>query len=336
MFFLVMERQVILLGDLIDVFAEELGHVLKVVDQPGPGRPPVYPAEGMFLSWLLIYLGVADSQRRLTQLLTQHPEWRERLGFGEQIPDQSTFSWFKNHRAKHVFEMVFDEAVRRLVEAGVIRGEHLVVDASLFHAYGNPRKKDESGEPSDSDATWAKETSTGQWLYGYKLHMASCADSELPIAMKVTTGKRNDSPLFPQLLRKASQFPVPMRIVGADGNYHAAKNHLEAHKLGACTVIPLPDRRHRKPKTQAQRLRLHPLIKRGSKLYRQLKNKRQSIERVFSRLKSHFNLDNLRVRGLARVKQHTLLSLTSMLVYVLTAAKRGLENLVRSPTRLTA
>jgi len=331
-----MERQVILLEDLIDVFAEELGSVLRAVDQPGPGRPPVYAAEGMFLCWLLLYLGIADSQRRLIQLLAQHSEWRKRLGFAEQIPDQSTISWFKNHRASHVFQQVFDEIVHRLVEAGVIRGEHLVVDASLFHAYSNPRKKDESGEPSDSDATWAKETSTGQWVYGYKLHIVSCADSELPIAITVTTGKRNDSPLFPPLLEKASQFHIPMRIVGADGNYHSAENHLEAHRFGACPVIPLPDRRHRKPTTLAQRLRLHPVIKRGSELYQRLKRKRQSIERVFSRLKSHFSLDSLRVRGLARVKQHALLSLTSMLVYALTAAKHGIQNLVRSPTRLTA
>ena len=85
-FFLVMERQVILLEDLIDVFAEELGHVLEAVDQPGPGRPPVYPAEGMFLCWLFMYLGVADSQRRLVQLLAQHREWRERLGFQTNLP----------------------------------------------------------------------------------------------------------------------------------------------------------------------------------------------------------------------------------------------------------
>ena len=331
-----MDRQVILLEDLITVFRQELGHVLEDVDQPGPGRPPVYAANGMFLCWLFIYLGVADSQRRLVQILTQHPGWRDRLGFGERVPDQSTFSWFKNHRARHVFERVFDEAVHRLVEAGVIKGEHLVVDASLFQAYSNPRKKDESGKPSDSDATWAKETSTGQWVYGYKLHIVSCADSELPLALTVTTGKRNDSPLFPQLLRKASHFHIPLRIVGADGNYHSAENHLEAHRLGATTVIPLPDRRHREPRSLAQRLRLHPLIKRGSKLYQRLKNKRQSIERVFSRLKSHFNVDSLRVRGLAKVKQHALLSLTSMLIYALTAAKRGLGNLVRSPTRLTA
>jgi hypothetical protein len=331
-----MKRQVILLEDLIDVFGQELGHVLEDVDHQGPGRPPVYPAKAMFLSWLFIYLGVADSQRRLIDLLNQHPEWRRRLGFGERVPDQSTFSWFKNHRASHLFQRVFDEAVNRLVEAGVIRGEHVVVDASLFRAYSNPRKKDGLGKPSDPDATWAKETSTGRWVYGYKLHVVSCADSELPIAITVTTGKRNDGPLFPQLLRKASQFPIPLRVVGADGNYHSARNHLEAHGLGASTVIPLPKRRHRKPRTLAQRLRLHPVIERGSQLYRRLRRKRQSIERVFSRLKSHFNLDTLRGRGLVRVKPHVLLSLTCMLVYALTAAKRGFYSLVRSPTRLTA
>ncbi len=135
-----MKRQVILLEDLIDVFGEELGHVLEDVDSPEPGRPPIYPAKSMFLCWLFIYLGVADSQRRLIDFLNRHSEWRER----------------------------------------------------------------------------------------------------------------------------------------------------------------------------------------------------QSIERVFSRLKSHFNLDNLRGRGLVRVKQHVLLSLIGMLVYALTAAKLGFESLVRSPTRLTA
>ncbi len=166
---------------------------MEDVDPPGPGRPPIYLANGMFLCWLFIYLGVADSQRQLIQILNQHPEWRDRLGF-DRVPDQSTFSWFKNHRASHIFPKVFDEVVHKLVNAGVIRGEYVVVDASLFQAYSNPRKKDEVGNQSDPDATWAKETSTGQWVYGYKLHVVSCVDSEFPIAMTVTTGKRGDSP----------------------------------------------------------------------------------------------------------------------------------------------
>ena len=331
-----MERQVILLEDLIEVFEQELGHVFEAVEPKGPGRPPVYPATGLFLGWLFLYLGVADSQRRLVQILAQHPAWRARLGFGTRVPDQSTFSWFKNHRARHAFQRVFDEAVRRLVAAGVIQGDHVVVDASLFHAYSNPRKKDKAGTPSDPEATWGFESSTGQWVYGYKLHLVACADAELPIALAVTTGKRNDSPLFPPLLETASRFSIPLRIVGADGNYHAAANHLAAHRLGAATVIPLPDRHHKEPRTLAQRLRRHPLIVRGSQLYRRLERKRQSVERVFARLKSHFHLDQLRVRGLDKVAPHVILALTSMLVYALTAAKRGFESLVRSPTRLTA
>jgi hypothetical protein len=259
-----MERQVILLEDLIDVFEQELGHVFEAVNPPGPGRPPVYPATALF------------------------------------------------------------------------QGNHVVVDASLVHAYSNPRKKGESGTPSDPEASWGFDSSTGQWVYGYKLHLVACADAELPIALAVTTGKRGLSPRFPPLLTKASCFPIPLRVVGADGNYHAAANHLAAHRLGAATVIPLPARRHREPQTLAQRLRLHPLIERGSAVYRRLERKRQSIERVFARLKSHFRLDHLRVRGLAQVTPHVLLALTSMLVYALTAATLGCESLVRSPTRLTA
>jgi len=110
------------------------------VDGWGPGRSPVYPAKGMFLCWLFIYLGVVDSQKRLVQILAQRPEWRDRLGFGERIPDWSIFSWFKNHRARYIFKTVFDEIVRRLVMAGVIKGRHLGVDTSLFQAYSNPRK----------------------------------------------------------------------------------------------------------------------------------------------------------------------------------------------------
>ena len=98
-----MKRQVILLEDLIAVFEQELGHVFEAVDPKRPGWPPIYLATGLFFGWLFLYLGVADSQRHLVQLLTQHPAWRARLGFGERVPDQSTFRWFKNHRARHVF-----------------------------------------------------------------------------------------------------------------------------------------------------------------------------------------------------------------------------------------
>jgi hypothetical protein len=76
------------------------------------------------------------------------------------------------------------------------------------------------------------------------------------------------------VVRKASRLPIQIRVVGADGNYHSAKNHLEAHGLGASTVISLPDRHHRELRTLAQRLRLHPVIERGSQLYRRLNRKR--------------------------------------------------------------
>jgi hypothetical protein len=215
----------------------------------------------------------------------------------------------------------------------VIRGEHVVVDASLFHAYSNPQKKNASGTLSESDASWAKETSTCQWVFGYKLHVISCADPELPIALAVTTGKRNEGPSFHSSSGRPLGSPSP--CASWERTATTTQPRTTWRLTGwAPPPLSLPDRGHRKPRTLAQRLRLHPIIKRGSHLYK--KRKQQSIERVFSRLKNHFSLDNLKVRALASVKPHVFLSLTCMLIYALTEAKHGPKKLVRSPTRLTA
>jgi len=56
-----MKRQVIPLEDLIEVFEQELGHVLEEVDPPGLGRPPVYPAKALFRCWSeLAYCGLGS------------------------------------------------------------------------------------------------------------------------------------------------------------------------------------------------------------------------------------------------------------------------------------
>ncbi len=81
---------------------------------------------------------------------------------GSGFQTNPSLAGLKDHRASHVFLRVFDEAVGRLVNAGVIRGEYVVVDASLFHACSNPKKKNKSGNPSDTDAGWGFESSTGQ------------------------------------------------------------------------------------------------------------------------------------------------------------------------------
>lgn len=60
---------------------------------------------------------------------------------------------------------------------------------------------------------------------------------------------------------------------------------------------------------------------RGSKGCQKVYNKRTSVERVFSKLKKHLNLENLTVMGAQKVKTHVLLSCISLIVSKLAIEK---------------
>jgi len=67
---------------------------------------------------------------------------------------------------------------------------------------------------------------------------------------------------------------------------------------------------------------------RDSRNWKQIYNKRTSVERTFSRLKEHLNLENLTVRGAKKVKTHLLLSSISLIAARIAAEKIKLQNQV--------
>lgn len=70
---------------------------------------------------------------------------------------------------------------------------------------------------------------------------------------------------------------------------------------------------------------------RGSRNWQKIYNKRTSVERTFSRLKEHLNLENLTVMGANKVKTHVLLSCISLI-----AGKLAIERLNRKQDRAVA
>ncbi|WP_308812581.1 transposase [Halanaerobium saccharolyticum] len=67
---------------------------------------------------------------------------------------------------------------------------------------------------------------------------------------------------------------------------------------------------------------------RDSRTWRKIYNKRTSVERTFSRLKEHLNLENLTVMGTKKVKTHLLLSSISLIAARIAAEKIKLQNQV--------
>src|SRR6266849_6995204 len=101
------------------------------------GRPSIDPE--VLLRLLLVgYLYGITSERRLLDEVRMHLayRWFTRLGFDQEIPDHSTFSKNRHGRFRQsgVFREVFEEIVRRCLEAGLVEGQHLAVDGTLVGA----------------------------------------------------------------------------------------------------------------------------------------------------------------------------------------------------------
>jgi hypothetical protein len=67
--------------------------------------------------------------------------------------------------------------------------------------------------------------------------------------------------------------------------------------------------------------RLHPLIPRESKRYRDLYRSRGAVERAFGRLKNEYALTPLRTRGIERVALHADLTILATLAQALARAR---------------
>jgi transposase len=89
------------------------------------GRPSIDPE--VLLRLLLVgYLYGITSERRLMDEVRMHLayRWFTGLGFDHEIPDHSTFSKNRHGRFRKsgIFRKVFEEIVRRCLEAGSSRG----------------------------------------------------------------------------------------------------------------------------------------------------------------------------------------------------------------------
>ena len=108
------------------------------------GRPSIDPE--VLLRLLLVgYLYGITSERRLLDEVRMHLayRWFTRLDFSQEIPDHSTFSKNRHGRFRQsgVFREVFEEIVRRCLDAGLVEGRNLAVDGTLVGANASQQSR---------------------------------------------------------------------------------------------------------------------------------------------------------------------------------------------------
>ena len=97
------------------------------------------PPEVIVRMMLLLFLDDIKSERELMRIIPERLDYLWFLGYGldDKIPDHSVLSKARKRWGKEVFVSLFSRVVQQCVEAGLIEGHKIHVDASLVEANAN-------------------------------------------------------------------------------------------------------------------------------------------------------------------------------------------------------
>ena len=248
------------------------------------GRPSIDPE--VLLRLLLVgYLYGITSERRLLEEVKMHLayRWFTRLGFEQEIPDHSTFSKNRHGRFRQcgVFRKVFEEIVRRCLEAGLVEGRNLAVDGTLVGANASnqsrvPREKlvevaqisrtvqeyltelerqnpvaDPEARPlaqemvssTDPDAAWA--VKSGPATLGYYDNYLVDTTSRVILSVDATPARfRQEVLAARRMLERVGQFGVRPQNLAADKAYGSGEFLAWLLERNIQPHIPVIDRRH--------------------------------------------------------------------------------------------
>ena len=226
---------------------------LEAVWQAMPGEPilarlqshrwtgrPGHSLGALWRAYVASYYLHLPHTNALIRRLQDDEALRNACGFDE-LPSRWTFNRFFIRLSEHS-DLVHDalDALTDVVATYVPDfGKTVAVDSTTVRTHANPFKH------TDPDASWtAKSYNKGnkakkEWYYGYKLHLAVDAVTELPIEAHVTTGSRSDmNELLPSLHHAKERFSwFNPEWVLADKGYDSAKNFTGVAEAGAVPII---------------------------------------------------------------------------------------------------
>jgi hypothetical protein len=334
------------------------------------GRPgyPIRAMVGMALAKSMLSI---PTWTRIVALVREHAALAAVIAPDGEVP--SVYACYRFTAKLREHKPLLDACIASVVGALKQRepelGCDVAVDASDMPAYANgQRRKFKDGpertadEYSDPDASWGHRSSistrSSGSFYGYRLHMAVCARTDLPLAWRVETAKTHETKAVPALLDKLHAHGIDPETCAMDKGYDIAAMHFDCMVRDIAPVIPLrltpevrrgegmaPDCEHgvwkfagadRKRGATKWRCptgectpasiwlkanRLKPLIPRETQRWKALYRGRGSVERAFGRSKHEWGLGPLRVRRIERVRLHADLTILAQLACALSRAR---------------
>jgi transposase len=203
---------------------------------------------------LLLFLDDVRSERELMRIVPLRLDYLWFLGYGleDEIPHHSVLSKARKRWGAEVFERLFARSVEQCVEAGLVDGSKLYVDASLVTANASRNsvievvvrrevsKLDEKQEEQDSssggsvnrklrsttdpDSTVVRHQN-GKPTPSYKNHRALDDKAGVVTAVKTTTGAIDEASELFELIERHERFTASKtRVAVADSRYGNTAN----------------------------------------------------------------------------------------------------------------
>ncbi|MFZ1155391.1 MAG: transposase [Solirubrobacteraceae bacterium] len=350
--------------NLSDILASP--EVSRLVDELQATRwtgRPGYPLRAMIGMALAKSLYAIPTWTRTVSLVAEHAGLVGVIEPAGDVPSVYACYRFtaKLREHAHLLDGCIARVIKELKRRNPVLGWDVAIDASDMPAYANGQRFASKGgrertddEFSDPDASWghrsAVSTRKGGGFYGYRLHMAVCSKTDLPLAWTVETAKTNETLTVAPLLDKLHSLGINPETAALDKGYDNNRVYDACSQRNVLPVIPLrrtpdvvkgrdkppccehgewrfagADRKRgackwRCPTGECKPAsvwikadRLHPLIPRETLRWKGLYRRRASVERAFGRLKNEWALAPLRVRRIERVQLHADLTVFAQL-----------------------
>ena len=288
----------------------------------------------MLLALMFMRFDAIPSIRKLCRRLERRQYARDICEFGDETPRHNTFSLFITRAGPEAIKGLFKELRGQALGMGIVDpGEAVKVslDSTFIKAYSRRGRK---GGKSDRGARVGK-TDRRNYELGWRAH-AAVSMKAFPLTYVVRAANVNDKDVARPLLREA---PRLLRSWGrrishviADRQYYSAEVFELVKALGAEPVIPHPSH-VREPMidlwlTKRFKVKGDPRL---VGLYRL----RMSVERSFKAGKLELMMENLRWRGVAKVRMHVGICFACIYVVAIVAHKIGRPELANSIAAFT-
>ena len=243
------------------------------------GRPSIDPEAAVRLMLAGFFEGIVHDRKLMRAAQVNLAiRWFAGYRLHERLPHHSSLTRIRQRWGAERFRHIFQKTVQACVDAGLVDGETVHVDATLIRAdvswesltdvhaekvlsendpadedtprRGRPRKtvKPRKRSRTDPDATLTTSSSNRRMEPAYKQHTAVDDAEGVVVDVEVTTGEASEGKQLPkQLERIEANTDRAVGTVTADTGYAHSSNYALLEEKGIEAVIP-PQRERKAPR----------------------------------------------------------------------------------------